>query len=109
MVGWSGEKENEGLGNNECSLMKIHASNPKRTIKIINILALTSGQEVAQLWLSGLGIICKAKGRWFNFWSGHTPGLQVWSPVRTCTRSNQSMFPSNIDVSLSLYPPFPSL
>lgn len=36
--GWSGEQENEQLGNNKCFLMKTHTSNSKRMIKITNIL-----------------------------------------------------------------------
>ena len=53
---------------------------------------------------------CKPKGHRFNSRSGHIPRLQIWSPVRVRTKSNQSMFLSHINVSLLLsLPPFPSV
>ena len=52
----------------------------------------------------GWALSHKAKGRWFDSWSGHMPGLRLWSPVGTHTRGNQSMFLSHINVSLCLLP-----
>ena len=50
------------------------------------------------------------KGHQFNSQWGHMPGWQVWSPVGVCTRRNQSMFVSHIDVSPPhFFPPFYSL
>ena len=46
----------------------------------------------------------KPKVRGFNSQSGHTPRLQVRSPVRVGKRGNRSMF---LSLSLSLSPPFP--
>ena len=52
----------------------------------------------------------KQKGYRFESWSGHMPGLWVWSPVGVRMRSNWSIFLSHIDVSLPLFhPPFLSL
>ena len=47
----------------------------------------------------------KPKRHRFDFQSGHTPRLRVQSPVGACTRGNQSMFLTHINVfspSLSL-------
>ena len=49
----------------------------------------------------GWVLSCKRKGGEFNSWSGHMPGLQVWSPAGACARCNRSMFLSHINVSLS--------
>ena len=52
----------------------------------------------------------KPKGCWFDSWSGHMPGLHVWSPVGVRMGVNQLMFLCHIDMSLPLFlPPFPSL
>ena len=51
----------------------------------------------------------KAKIHWFDFWSGHVPGLWVGSPVRMHMRGNELMFLSHIYMSLFLFLfPFPS-
>ena len=50
----------------------------------------------------------KMKGHQFDSWSGHKPGLQVWSPVAVSTRGNRLMFLSHIHVSLTLFLPLPS-
>ena len=34
----------------------------------------------------------KAKGHWFNSWSGHMSGLRVWSLVRAHLRDKRSIF-----------------
>ena len=47
----------------------------------------------------------KAKGHWFNSWSGHMPGLWVQSPVGACMRGSRSIFLFHINVSLSLFLP----
>ena len=46
---------------------------------------------------------CKVKHSWLYSRSGHTPKLQVQSPVGVCTRGNQWMFLSHIDGSLPLF------
>ena len=55
------------------------------------------------LQLSWLGVSHKVRGRRFNSWSGHMPGLQVRFPDGTHTRGNQSMF------LLLFLPPLPAL
>ena len=58
----------------------------------------------------GWGLSCKVKGRWFDSWSGHTPGLWAQSPVRLWARGNRSMLLSHIAVSNPVFlPPSPSL
>ena len=47
----------------------------------------------------------KPKGLRFDSWSGHIPGLRVWSPVGVCMRGNQSMLlslPPSLPTSLLL-------
>ena len=49
---------------------------------------------------------CIPKGWGFNSWSGHMPGLWVWSPVRTHMNGNQSMFlslPSSFSKSVNIF------
>ena len=40
----------------------------------------------------GCASSCKAKGCWFDSWSGHIPGLWLWSLNGEHRRGNQSMF-----------------
>ena len=58
--------------------------------------ALTSMGQMVRV------LSCKPKGHQFDSWSGHMPGLWVWSLVRAHARGNQSMFLSHTDVSLPL-------
>ena len=60
---------------------------------------LFSSSQVAQIVAvsSGTSKVCG-----FDSWSGHIPRLQVRSLVRVCMRSNQLMFLSHTEVSLSL-------
>ena len=57
----------------------------------------------------GWSSACELKCHHFNSWSGHTPGLWVWSSIGAHTRGNQLMFLSHIDVSLLSLSPSPSL
>ena len=43
----------------------------------------------------------RPKGHRFDSWSGHIPRLQVCSPVKVHTKSNQKMFLTLISLSLS--------
>ena len=43
------------------------------------------------------GVFCKAKGYQFDSWSGHMPGLQIWSLVGVYERQ-----PINVSLSVSL-------
>ena len=47
---------------------------------------------------------CKVKGHWFDSQSGHTPGLQVQSPLGACMRKQ----PINVSLPpfLPLFPSF---
>ena len=54
------------------------------------------------MWLTWLGIFPQTKMILVQFQPGHMLRLQVWSPVRACTRGNRLIFLSCIDVSLSL-------
>ena len=55
----------------------------------------------------GWALFCKARGHWFDSWSGHMPGLWVWSLVGVHTRGNWMMFLCTLMfVSLSLPPSF---
>ena len=61
------------------------------------------------VWLSWLGHlpVDLLKGHKFDSPPGHMPGLWVPSPVRACTRGNQLMFLSHIDVFAPLSPSLP--
>ena len=63
-------------------------------------------KTVSPEWYGSVGWASshKAKGCRFNSWSGHMPGLWVRAPYGACTRSNQLMFLSHVDVSLPLPP-----
>ena len=60
-------------------------------------------------WLSGLVIALELKGHQFNSWSGHMPGLCVWSPVRALMRDNGPMFLTSMFLSLAFPLPSPPL
>lgn len=60
------------------------------------------------MWLSGYSTGLHTKGSWVRFpGQGHVPRLQVRSPDPTGVRvgGNQSMYLSDINVSVSLSPP----
>ena len=60
-------------------------------------------------WCDSVGWVSshKLKSYWFNFQSGHTPGLWAGSPVRGLFRGNWSIFLSHIGVFLSFSLPYP--
>ena len=41
-----------------------------------------------KLWGALTSVAQFAKGHRFDSWSGHTPGLQVWSPIGVSMRDN---------------------
>ena len=63
--------------------------------------------SLGQFGSVGWVLSCKAKSRQFDSQSWYVPALQVWSPVGTHARGNQSMFLSHTDVSLPFSLPSP--